>query len=502
MVIFVSGGAQNVPDPRRRHEEHPKDSWAKAYFQRSMAQDNLDLVFLESLINSKQMTLRPRSFVYNPSNLTETSTIQIPTVVRGRLLLETVSKISEIDMAMTSTFTFHILWSDDRFESNQTTDLLVPSGYLSSIWRPDIAVQGLIGNVMVQNEAMAVSPNGDVNLWTKMTATTSCKMDLRFFPMDTQNCRITFYSFRYSNDEVVLVWNQLKNQLYAASSATLNSFRLMHHNQSVMSTEFSGCPKNQTWTPGFDHENGPASCLSKYYLVHEFEFRRYFFSVFVMCYVPALTMVLIGGLGTFVDPKSSPARVMLGVTSILTIITIIQSTKAQFPMVNYLTALDIYLWTCFLFVGSVLAEFICMSYTTIVLGQESGLREKEFYESSPRKLFRFSTTSHVVDTNVCDLDSVFGADLDRRTALFPTCDKAFEARFIEKKEGDSTWFKKMKQISQTLFLSDNYTHSKSLIFDACFRTWYLLAFLAFNAGYWAYFTLAIQHSDIGKESVI
>ena len=50
-------------------------------------------------------------------------------------------------------------------------------------------------------------------------------------------------------------------------------------------------------------------CEFKFFLTLEFEFKRLFMSVFFTSYLPSMVMVILGGMATFIDPKSSPARV-------------------------------------------------------------------------------------------------------------------------------------------------------------------------------------------------
>lgn len=59
----------------------------------------------------------------------------------------------------------------------------------------------------------------------------------------------------------------------------------------------------------------------------------------------------------WVDANSVPARIGMGVTTILTISTLIQGLKSSLPKVAYLTALDIYLWVCFFFVFAATFEW-------------------------------------------------------------------------------------------------------------------------------------------------
>ena len=115
-----------------------------------------------------------------------------------------------------------------------------------------------------------------------------------------------------------------------------------------------------------DCATGQLDCDYKFFLILEFEFKRMFMTVFFTTYLPAIVMVILGGMATFMDPKSSPARVTLGITSVLTISTVIQGMKSMLPQVNYLTALDVYLWTSFFFVCVTLVEYIYLNYITVV----------------------------------------------------------------------------------------------------------------------------------------
>ena len=48
-------------------------------------------------------------------------------------------------------------------------------------------------------------PDGKVIVYS-ISATISCDMNLRFFPLDSQTCSIMFESFGFSNDDLLLRW--------------------------------------------------------------------------------------------------------------------------------------------------------------------------------------------------------------------------------------------------------------------------------------------------------
>lgn len=83
--------------------------------------------------------------------------------------------------------------------------------------------------------------------------------------------------------------------------------------------------------------------MSSYFLIH--------------VYGPCALIVIISWI-TFVLPRSSPpARVTLGVTSVLTVVTILNLLNNSMPKVNYVKTIDKYLIGCFLFVFASLIEY-------------------------------------------------------------------------------------------------------------------------------------------------
>ncbi len=54
----------------------------------------------------------------------------------------------------------------------------------------------------------------------------------------------------------------------------------------------------------------------------------------------------------------------LGITTVLTMSTIITGVSASMPQVSYVKAVDIYLWTSFLFVFLSVIEYAAVNYFT------------------------------------------------------------------------------------------------------------------------------------------
>lgn len=79
-------------------------------------------------------------------------------------------------------------------------------------------------------------------------------------------------------------------------------------------------------------------------------------------YIPSSLTVIVSWVTFWIDLDCPPARVTLGFMSILTIITQILEVRKILPPVNYLTAIDIWLFVCLCFCFLSLAEY-AFAYT-------------------------------------------------------------------------------------------------------------------------------------------
>jgi len=79
-------------------------------------------------------------------------------------------------------------------------------------------------------------------------------------------------------------------------------------------------------------------------------------------YVPSCLIVVLSWISFWLHRDASPARVALGITTVLTMTTVLSSSNASLPKISYLKSIDIYLVTCFVMVFASLLEFACVSF--------------------------------------------------------------------------------------------------------------------------------------------
>uniref|UniRef100_A0A4W6DKV8 Gamma-aminobutyric acid type A receptor subunit rho1 n=1 Tax=Lates calcarifer TaxID=8187 RepID=A0A4W6DKV8_LATCA len=88
-------------------------------------------------------------------------------------------------------------------------------------------------------------------------------------------------------------------------------------------------------------------------------------------------MVMLSWVSFWIDRRAVPARVPLGITTVLTMSTIITGVNASMPRVSYIKAVDIYLWVSFVFVFLSVIEYAAVNYlSTLQERKERKLRER------------------------------------------------------------------------------------------------------------------------------
>ena len=79
-------------------------------------------------------------------------------------------------------------------------------------------------------------------------------------------------------------------------------------------------------------------------------------------YVPSCLIVVLSWISFWLPRDASPARVTVGITTVLTMTTILSSARASLPKISYLNSIGIFLFICFIAVFASLLEYACVSF--------------------------------------------------------------------------------------------------------------------------------------------
>ena len=104
---------------------------------------------------------------------------------------------------------------------------------------------------------------------------------------------------------------------------------------------------------------GSYSCLKVDLL-----FKREFSYYLIQIYIPCCMLVIVSWVSFWLDPNAIPARVSLGVTTLLTMATSISGINSSLPPVSYTKAIDVWTGVCLTFVFGALLEFALVNYAS------------------------------------------------------------------------------------------------------------------------------------------
>ncbi|KAL3213571.1 hypothetical protein MRX96_035315 [Rhipicephalus microplus] len=195
-------------------------------------------------------------------------------------------------------------WHDDRFEMSGISgplDLNDPK-LVQRIWKPEVffanAKHAEFQYVTVPNVLVRISPSGDILYMLRLKLTFSCMMDLYRYPLDSQVCTIELASFSKTTDELQLHWSKAA-PVILYENMKLPQFEIQNVNTSLCNETF---------------HIGEYSCLKA-----EFNLQRSIGYHLVQSYLPTILIVVISWVSFWLDVEAIPARITLGVTTLLTI---------------------------------------------------------------------------------------------------------------------------------------------------------------------------------------
>ncbi|XP_026085085.1 gamma-aminobutyric acid receptor subunit rho-1-like [Carassius auratus] len=267
--------------------------------------------------------------------------------------VESLDTISEADMDFTMTLYLRHYWKDERlsFSSTNNQSMTFDSRLVKKIWVPDMffvhSKRSFIHDTTTDNVMLRVYPDGNVLYSLRVTVTAMCNMDLSRFPLDTQTCSLEIESYAYTDDDLMLYWKKGNESLNTDDKISLSQFLIQKFHTTTKLAFYS----STGW-------------YNRLYI--HFTLRRHVFFFLLQTYFPATLMVMLSWVSFWIDRRAVPARVPLGITTVLTMSTIITGVNASMPRVSYIKAVDIYLWVSFVFVFLSVIEYAAVNYLTTV----------------------------------------------------------------------------------------------------------------------------------------
>ncbi|CAI9546840.1 unnamed protein product, partial [Staurois parvus] len=242
-------------------------------------------------------------------------------------------------------------WNDPRLAYSEYPDdsLDLDPSMLDSIWKPDLFFfaneKGAnFHEITTDNKLLRIFKNGNVLYSIRLTLTLACPMDLKNFPMDVQTCIMQLESFGYTMNDLIFEWEEV-GAVQVAEGLTLPQFILKEEK------DLRYCTKH--------YSTGKFTCIEA-----RFHLERQMGYYLIQMYIPSLLIVILSWVSFWINMDAAPARVGLGITTVLTMTTQSSGSRASLPKVSYVKAIDIWMAVCLLFVFSALLEYAAVNFVS------------------------------------------------------------------------------------------------------------------------------------------
>merc|ERR1719347_77165 len=312
----------------------------------------LDRILSPSIYDSQ---IRPKGAI---TNMSETDG---PTKVMVNLYVRSFEKIDDVKMEFSVQITFRQQWNDNRLAFNNLNGKIK---YLtlterSKVWMPDTFFrnekEARFHDIIQPNLYVRIYPNGDILYSIRISLTLACPMDLRLYPLDKQVCVLQIASYGWATEDLIYKWKDV-DPVQIVPGLHLPRFTLEQYK-----SDYCNVITN----------TGEYSCL-KVELIFKREFSYYLITI----YVPCCMLVIVSWVSFWLDQNAIPARVSLGVTTLLTMSTQTSGISAQLPPVSYTKAIDVWTGACQGFVFCALLEFALVNYASRSDMQRERVRER------------------------------------------------------------------------------------------------------------------------------
>ncbi|XP_072788375.1 gamma-aminobutyric acid receptor subunit gamma-3 isoform X3 [Taeniopygia guttata] len=351
-----------------------------------------------------------------------------PTVIDVDIYVNSIGPVSSINMEYQIDIFFAQTWTDSRLRFNSTMKILtLNSNMVGLIWIPDT----IFRNSKTAEAHWITTPNQLLRIWNdgkilytlRLTINAECQLQLHNFPMDEHSCPLIFSSYGYPKEEMIYRWR--KNSVEAADQ---KSWRLYQF-------DFMGLRNTSE--------------------------------------IVKTSAVVLSWVSFWIKKDATPARTALGITTVLTMTTLSTIARKSLPRVSYVTAMDLFVTVCFLFVFAALMEYATLNYYSSCRKPNCTKKKKSLPDVSFGHVMNYSVLDMRPPTTVITLNNAMYWQDFEDACVYECLDgkdcQSFFCCYEECKSG--SWRR-------------GRIHIDILELDSYSRVFFPTSFLLFNLVYW------------------
>ncbi|XP_037044124.1 glycine receptor subunit alpha-4-like isoform X2 [Bradysia coprophila] len=273
------------------------------------------------------------------------------------LYLNRISAVNENNEEISIDVFLQVIWEDKRIKHKNDPNTTIPS-YIElkteerhEIWVPDLYIRQLremkVLKLFEEISSLRLYRNSTVVFSMGATIIIKCDMDFLLYPLDVQICPVDFSSYKYSVKDMTFRWKK-ENPITFPKDFDEGFFRLPKY---VVSFSTEQDP-HIVYYGDVDH------CSARLEITLSRELKSYLLEH----YLPSTLFVSMSWGSFVVIPEVVPGRMVLLVTTLLTLVTMFNTVRNNSPDSLELKCIEVWLISCILFVFLALIEYFIVLF--------------------------------------------------------------------------------------------------------------------------------------------
>ncbi|KAM6945506.1 gamma-aminobutyric acid receptor subunit gamma-3-like [Aplochiton taeniatus] len=374
-----------------------------------------------------------------------------PTVIDVGIYVNSIGPVSSIDMEYQIDIIFAQTWVDTRLRYNSSTMkiLTLNSNMVGLIWVPDTIFRNSKNAdshwITTPNQLLRIWNNGKILYTLRLTINAECQLQLHNFPMDEHSCPLVFSSYGYPRDEMIYKWKQ-----NSVETSDKKYWRLYQF-------DFMGL---RNTTDVLKTTAGDYAIMTVYF---DLSRRMGYFTI--QTYIPCILTVVLSWVSFWIKSDATPARTALGITTVLTMTTLSTVARTSLPRVSYVTAMDLFVTVCFLFVFAAMIEYAMLNYCSYFVRKPTKAKKQ-------RMAYSALSTGRLQSSMMMNRNSMFWQDYENNCVYECLDGKDCQSFFCCYEECKGGGWRKGR------------IHIDIRELDTYSRVFFPTSFLLFNIVYW------------------